>query len=111
MEPLTAVVAIVVLFVILTTLIARAGGLTFLAPKSTEGIRRSVEFFCVEDCRVDNRCPLGDTDEPRENCPLWKYVRSDAPTVVRGRPVEAPHAWGRAVRRSGLEPPAADGSS
>ncbi len=89
MTPFTAVVAIVGLFVTLAALIAWADGLTFLAPKSAEGLRGSVELFCVEDCRVDGRCPLARADDPRGDCPLWKYVRSDYPTLVRGRPFEA----------------------
>ena len=89
MEPLTAVVAIVFLFVSLASLIAWADGLTFLAPKSAHGIRNSVELFCVEDCRVDGGCPLGRAIDPKGDCPLWKYVLSDYPTMVRRRPVEA----------------------
>ena len=89
MEPLTAVVAIVFLFVSLASLIAWADGLTFLAPKSAHGIRRSVELFCVEDCRVDGRCPQARADDPKGDCPLWKYVLSDYPTMVSRRPFKA----------------------
>ena len=90
MDPFTAVTAIVIVFVGLAAVIAWADGLTFLAPMSTDGIRASAEYFCVDECRVDGRCPLGGADEPAVNCPLRKYVSSDAPTQVRGRPSERP---------------------
>ncbi len=92
MDPLTAVIAIVLIFVGLATLIAWVDGLTFLAPKSTAGLRASAEYFCVDECRVEGRCPLGGADEPAVNCPLWKYASSDVPTQVRGRPSERPFA-------------------
>lgn len=91
MGPFVAVAAVVVLFAGLVTLFAWSDGLTFLAPKSAEGLRASADIFCVENCRVNGRCPMGDSNEPRENCPLWKYVDSDAPTIVRGKPIEALH--------------------
>ena len=98
MDPLTAVVAVVLVFAGLTALIAWANGLTFLAPKSTHAIRASAEYFCVDECRVDGRCPLGGTDEPVTNCPLWRYASSDAPTQVRGRPSERPFEVEPALR-------------
>jgi hypothetical protein len=92
MEPLTAVVAVVALFVVLALIVARVDGLTFLAPASTRAIRSSAEVFCTDECRANGRCPLTGTEERADACPLWKYVGADVPTVVRGSPFEALHA-------------------
>jgi hypothetical protein len=89
MEPLTAVLGIVGIFVILALVVARIDGLAFLAPKSTRGIRSSAEAFCVDRCREDGRCPLTGTAEQARNCPLWKYIGADVPTVVHGSPFES----------------------
>lgn len=94
MEPLTAVIGIVAVFLLLALFIARSDGLAFLAPKSTRGIRASASVFCVDRCRVEGRCPMTETGEQANDCPLWKYVGADMPIVVNGSPFESLHAGG-----------------
>jgi hypothetical protein len=86
MEPLTAVIAIIAVFIGLAAWAARSDGLAFLAPKSTRAIRSSAQTYCVDQCRVDGRCPLTGTSERAGNCPLFKYVAADVPTAVYGSP-------------------------
>jgi len=89
MEPLTALLAILAVFLVLATLMARSEGLAFLAPKSTRGIRTSAASFCSDQCRRDGLCPLTGTSEQAAACPLWGFVRADVPTAVYGSPFEA----------------------
>jgi len=89
MEPLTAVLIMLAVFLVLATFIARTDGLAFMAPKSTAGIRMSAAGFCTDRCRVDGRCPLSGTTEQAAACPLWGFVRADVPTAVYGSPFEA----------------------
>jgi hypothetical protein len=88
MEPLTAVLAIVAVFLVLSVLVARADGLAFMAPKSTRGIQLSAASFCTDRCRVEGRCPMTGTTEQAGACPLWAYVRADVPTIAYGSPFE-----------------------
>jgi hypothetical protein len=88
MEPLTAVLAIVAVFVVLAALVARVDGLAFMAPRSTRGIQLTATNFCTNRCRVDGRCPLTGTTEQAATCPLWAFVRADMPTTVYGSPFE-----------------------
>ena len=88
MTPLAAVIGIVGIFLALMWLIARTDGLTFMGPGTTHGIRASASDFCVDECRVDGRCPITGRKERDENCPLWKYVDADLPTEPHGSPFE-----------------------
>ena len=79
--------AITALFGVLAFVIAKVDGLTFLAPKSTEGIRASAATFCAEGCRLsDGRCPLSGTAERALGCPLFKFIDADVPTSLYGNP-------------------------
>ena len=89
MEPLTAVLIMLAVFLILATFIARTDGLAFMAPKSTAGIRTSAASFCTDRCRVDGLCPLSGTTEQAATCPLWGFVRADVPTALYGSPFES----------------------
>ena len=89
MEPLTALLAILAVFLVLATLMARSDGLAFLAPKSTRAVHASAASFCSDRCRVDGLCPLTGTTEQAAACPLWGFVRADVPTVVYGSPFES----------------------
>lgn len=90
MGPFAAVASIALLFVFLVTLVAKVDGLTLLGPRSAGALRASAEYFCTERCRQDGRCPLTGADEPAEACPLRKFVDTDLPTAVRGRPPDKP---------------------
>lgn len=91
MGPLAAVVSIFTLFVVLAFLIARVEGLAFMAPKSTRGMRTSASLFCSDRCRQEGLCPLTGTTEQAGNCPLWKYIADDVPTVIYGNPFAPLH--------------------
>jgi hypothetical protein len=92
MGPLAAIAGILALFVILAVFIAHVDGLTFMAPKSTRAIRASAGIFCTDDCRANGCCPMTGTAQRAKNCPLWRYIGADVPTVVRGSPFESLHA-------------------
>ena len=89
MDPMYAVLAIVATFIVLTLIIAKVERLAFLAPASTRGIRASAQVFCTDRCRSEGRCPLTGTALRAANCPLWRYVDADFPTVLQGSPFEA----------------------
>ena len=58
MDPLTAVVAVVLVFAGLTALIAWADGLTFLAPKSTHAIRNLSTTMGHSTGLIREQCPV-----------------------------------------------------
>jgi hypothetical protein len=90
MTPLLAVVAILALFVGGVALVARVDGLAFLAPKSSAVLRGPVGEFCRGSCRTaQGVCPLSGSASPALNCPLWKFVETDVPTVLHGSPFAA----------------------
>lgn len=86
MEPLTAVLLMLAVFLVLAAFIARTDRLAFMAPKSTAGIRLSATNFCTDRCRVGGICPLTGTAEQAATCPLWGFIRADVPTAVYGSP-------------------------
>ena len=86
MAPLAAVLAIVGIFFLLVWFMARTDGLAFLGPGSTHGLHASVSTFCVDECRVDGRCPMTGSTERNRECPLWTYVEADVSTEVHGSP-------------------------
>jgi hypothetical protein len=90
MTPLAALLAIIAVFVIGMAFIALSEGLAFLAPKSTTGLNRSAAHFCHDCCRTsDGRCPLSNSEDQALNCPLWKFIDADLPTVTYGSPFPA----------------------
>jgi len=91
MTPLTAVVAVVGIFLVLVWLVSRFEGLAFMAPASTRGMRASASAFCVDECRVDGRCPITGKTERDESCPLWRYIEADVPTTSHASPFEHAH--------------------
>jgi len=91
MTPLTAVIAVVAIFLGLIWLISRYEGLAFMAPGSTRGMRTSASAFCTDECRVDGRCPITGRTERDESCPLWRYIDADVSTTVHGSPFERAH--------------------
>jgi len=91
MTPLLAVVAILALFIGGVALVARVEGLGFLAPRSTAALRAPVDEFCRRSCRTPQGvCPLSGSAAPALNCPLWKFVETDVPTMLYGSPFTAP---------------------
>jgi hypothetical protein len=88
MTPFTAVLVILAVFMVLAMIIAKTDGLAFLAPKSTRAIRASAETFCTDGCRVNGRCPMTGAADRAADCPLFKYVGADLPTVIYGSPFE-----------------------
>jgi hypothetical protein len=90
MTPFTALLAIIVLFTIGVMFVAWVEGLAFLAPKRTTALNGSAGDFCRNSCRSkDGRCPLTGTEAQALNCPLWKFVEDDVPTVAYGSPFPA----------------------
>ena len=89
MTPLLEVIGILLVFTVLATLIARADGLAFLAPRSTRALRASAQSFCSERCRQAGQCPLTKGSEAAADCPLFKYIGADVATVSYGSPFEA----------------------
>jgi hypothetical protein len=89
MEPLTATLAIIAVFIVLALWLARTDGLAFLAPKSTRVLQASAQAFCVRQCRVNGQCPLTHTTERASDCPLFGFVAADVPTVMYGSPFDA----------------------
>ena len=88
MAPLVAVIGIVALFIALAFVIARVDNLAFLAPRSSRSVAASAQHFCTDRCRVDGRCPVTQEPERWADCPLFKYVGADMPTVRYGSPFE-----------------------
>jgi hypothetical protein len=79
--------ALLAVFIVFAFIFARAEGLTFFAPRSTRQIAGSAQAYCTGKCRLaDGRCPLTDSMEPAVNCPLWRYIDEDMPTVLYGSP-------------------------
>ena len=87
MLPLEAVLIILAITVALGFVIARVEGLGFFLPKTTSRMNRSAQSFCSERCRTaEGQCPLTHSSEAAADCPLWKYVEADVPTVAYGSP-------------------------
>ena len=85
-----AVVAISILFLGGVAYIALSEGLTFLAPNSTTGLNGSAMQFCRKACRTSaGDCPLTASPKEAANCPLWKFINADVPTVLYGSPFTA----------------------
>ena len=86
-------------FVILAVMVVFGGvimwreGLTLFAPRRTGALANSAEEFCESRCQlVDGRCPLTGFVGRPPDCPLWKFVADDQPTMVFGSPFEGkPH--------------------
>ena len=86
MVPLT-ILMILGVFVLLATAIARVDGLAWMAPKRSARIAGSARCFCEDHCRTaDGQCPLARSGLQQEDCPLWRYVDLDLPTVEVGSP-------------------------
>lgn len=82
--PFLAILGLVLVF---GFILLRVERLALFAPKRTLGIATSAEAFCQDGCRlVDGRCPLTGSAEQALNCPLWKFVEADLPTVLYGSP-------------------------
>lgn len=91
MTPLTALLAIIALFVLGVTLIARVEGLAFLAPRSTTRLSGSAGEFCRAGCRTsEGNCPLTGSPMRALQCPLWKFIEADVPTRIEGSPFAEP---------------------
>ena len=88
MEAFAAVLGILALALGLALLVARVDRLAFFAPRSSGGISASAGQHCRDRCRVDGRCPVTETQARWSECPLWKYVGADHPTVIYGSPFE-----------------------
>lgn len=87
MSPLVAVLTILAIAGGLGFLLARADGFGFLMPRTSRGIGLSAERFCTGSCRrADGCCPLTASAARAVDCPLWKYLAADVPTVRYGSP-------------------------
>jgi hypothetical protein len=85
-----AILAILAIAVALGFVVARAEGLGFFVPRTTRGIGSSAQRFCTRSCRLaDGNCPLTKSEARAADCPLWKYVEADTPTVAYGSPFAA----------------------
>jgi hypothetical protein len=80
-------IAILALALVLGFILLRVEGLTLFGPKSTAGVTASAHAFCTDKCRLaDGRCPMTGSEARALNCPLWKYVEADVPTIEYGSP-------------------------
>ncbi len=94
--PFLAILGLVLVF---GFILLHVEGLALFAPQRTRGIAPSAEAFCSNGCRlVDGRCPLTGSHEQALNCPLWKFVEADLPTVLYGSPFTPALTGARAVR-------------
>jgi hypothetical protein len=83
--------AIVALSSVLAFIIARVERRAFRAPKRTGGLTNSAAHYCMHGCRVvDSRCPLTGSAEGALNCPLWKFIEANLPTIQYGSSLEHP---------------------
>ena len=89
MEPLTAVLAIVAVFIGLAWWLAQTDGLAFLAPRTTRGLQASAQLYCSNKCREAGKCPLTHSAHRAVDCPLFKYVAGDTAITVYGSPFES----------------------
>lgn len=90
MTPFVAAAAISVLFLGGVTFIALSEGLSFLAPKATMGLNGSAMHFCRTGCRTSTGdCPLTQSGVEAAECPLWKFINADVPTIRYGSPFPA----------------------
>lgn len=87
MTPFIAVALISVLFIGGVTFVALSEGLTFLAPKASRGLNGSAMHFCRTGCRTSSGdCPLTESGVQAAECPLWRFINADVPTVRYGSP-------------------------
>ena len=83
----TAILIIVGIFALLAAVFARFDGLAWFAPKRTARVSPSASYFCENECkRPDGTCPLVEVHLKREDCPLWRFIHADLPTVQHGSP-------------------------
>jgi hypothetical protein len=83
----TTLLALIALFVVFAFILLKVEGLALFAPKSTAGVANSAAAYCADQCRLtDGRCPMTGSRERALNCPLWKFVEADVPTVLYGSP-------------------------
>ncbi len=86
MPPFT-VLAILAIGIAMLVVASRIDGLALFAPKSTKRVAGSAHRFCTDQCKtVEGECPLAETLERPEDCPLWKFIEADVPTDVQGSP-------------------------
>ncbi len=80
---------ILVIAVVFVIVMLRFEGLKLFAPGRAGMLAAAADDFCVHRCRLeDGRCPMTGTNEQPEDCPLWKYVADDMPTMTYGNPFE-----------------------
>lgn len=79
--------ALLALFGVFAFIVLKVEGLALFAPKSTGAIANSAAVYCADQCRLsDGRCPMTGSRERALNCPLWKFVEADVPTMLYGNP-------------------------
>ncbi len=84
---LEAFFAILAVAVVFGGVIMWREGLTLFAPRRTGALTNSAEDFCKNRCQlVDGRCPMTGFVGRPPDCPLWKFVGEDQPTMVFGSP-------------------------
>ena len=83
----TVLLVIFGIFVVLAALFARFDGLAWLAPKRTARVSGTAQHFCDHYCKNhDGSCPLVKVELQREECPLWRFINADLPTMQAGDP-------------------------
>jgi hypothetical protein len=89
----TTLLALLALFGVFAFIVLKVEGLALFAPASTGGITSAAAAYCADLCRLtDSRCPMTGSHERALNCPLWKFVEADVPTMVHGSPFDRPLA-------------------
>lgn len=83
----TVLVIVFGIFLLLAVVFARLDGLAWLAPKRTSRVAGSAQYFCDNHCKnPDGSCPLVEVHLRREDCPLWRFIHADLPTMQEGNP-------------------------
>ena len=92
----TTLLLLLALFGVFAFILLKVEGLALFAPKSTGGVANSAAAYCADQCRLtDGRCPMTGSRERALNCPLWKFVEADLPTMLYGNPFAHLQASGR----------------
>ena len=83
----TVLLIIFGIFVVLAAVFARLDGLAWLAPKRTARVSGVAQHFCDHNCKnADGSCPLVEVHLRQEDCPLWRFINADLPTMPQGDP-------------------------
>ena len=94
----TTLLALLALFAVFAFILLKVEKLALFAPGGSGGIANSAAAYCADQCRLtDGRCPMTGSRERALNCPLWKFVEADVPTMLYGSPFTGRQAGGTAA--------------